>query len=156
MEKRQKNSESERHAILISYAWREHCRGLFHTPTAARLQIRNAGGRAAIRTVTTYAVSDNGAYYSLFRDLTDAFVAVVGDVEISICNHDHIVQFSRLSFGGGAPSTPWPALPFPATVVNAEKVISAAGGCFSGRCSDCCSAPPLRRRVTKSRTSPKR
>jgi putative transposase len=31
----EENSESERHASLISYAWREHCRGLFHTPTAA-------------------------------------------------------------------------------------------------------------------------
>jgi len=31
----EENSESERCANLISYAWREHCRGLFHTPTAA-------------------------------------------------------------------------------------------------------------------------
>ena len=31
----EQNSESERHASLVSYAWREHCRGLFHTPTAA-------------------------------------------------------------------------------------------------------------------------
>ena len=43
----------------------------------------HAGGGAAIRTVTTYAVADNGAYYSIFRDLTDAVVAAVDDVEIS-------------------------------------------------------------------------
>jgi hypothetical protein len=31
----EQNPESERRASLISSAWREHCRGLFHTPTAA-------------------------------------------------------------------------------------------------------------------------
>jgi hypothetical protein len=64
----------------------------------------HAGGRAAIRTVTTYAVADNGAYYSLFRDLTDAVVAAVGRCrDFHICIHDHIVRFAKLSFGGGAP-----------------------------------------------------
>src|SRR5262249_24781178 len=31
----EEHSESERHASLISYTWREHCGGLFQTPTAA-------------------------------------------------------------------------------------------------------------------------